>query len=681
MIAMDRQTAGVQMHDAPGKNLKSKSNYWLTLEPTIQIGAAIIVALSFIAYWPSLGGGFVWDDMILVEKNPLVTGTSSLANIWFAGDFSLSTVTTWIEWLAFRNNPAGYRVVNLLLHIGSALLLWRIFLQLRLRGTWLTGLLFALHPMCVASVAWISELKNTLSLPLFLSSLWFFLKAETPFAPPTQSTKNPTVAYLASIACFLLALMAKTSTVMLPMLLLLLAWWQRGRIAKSDLLKTAPHFALSITFGLMSVWYQTHQAIRAVIPQQENLLERLLAAAMAIWFYIWKAIFPANLSMIYPRWQISGITPLTLLPLLALVAVVVALWLARRKWPATRANLFTLAAFVITLFPVLGFFDMYFMIFSRVSDHLAYLPIATLPPLFASAIFFLKNTRIRLLVAAMIVCPLLFLTFQRSKVFHSDESLWRDAVAKNPNAWNAHNNLACNLAERGQLDAAMKYFALSLELNPRNAGAQQNYAKGLAMKGKFSEAEPHFIAALELKPDDADTHASYADALASNRRLTEAIEHYRAALDIKPYVKTRLRLAPLLAATGRTEDAIQVFRAVLKEQPDSVEALNNLAWILATCADAKLRNGEEAIGYADKAWKLTGGKEATILGTLGAAYAEARQFTNAIMASQQAIELAQSSGNTGFARVNQQLQQLYRSGRAYHEKPRTSPATNTTPTR
>ena len=132
---------------------------------------------------------------------------------------------------------------------------------------------------------------------------------------------------------------------------------------------------------------------------------------------------------------------------------------------------------------------------------------------------------------------------------------------------------------------------------------------------------------------------------------------------------------------GKTIHLADKIRAVLKEQPDSVEALNNLAWILATCADAKLRNGEEAISHADKAWKLTGGKEATMLGTLGAAYAEAGQFTNAITASQQAIELAQSSGNTGFARVNQQLQQLYRSGRAYHEKPRTSPATNTTPTR
>ncbi|KAB2653955.1 MAG: tetratricopeptide repeat protein [Verrucomicrobia bacterium] len=682
MLNLCRQTAVVEMDDSPpNQKNELRPNDWLNLEPNLAVGAGIIALLSLIAYWPSLGGGFVWDDLILVAKNPLVTGESSLSNIWFAGDFSLSTVAMWMEWLVFGKNPTGYRVVNLLLHIGSALMIWGILARLDFRAAWFKALIFVLHPTCVASVAWISELKNTLSLPLFLASVWFFLKTETPSAPPSHSTKNPIVAYLTSIACFLLALMAKTSTVMLPVFFLLIAWWQRGRIAKRDVLKSVPHFALAFAFGLMSVWYQTHQAIRAVIPQQENLLERLLTAAMAIWFYLWKIIFPINLSMIYPRWEISSITPLTLLPLFSLVAVAVGLWLARHKRPVARASLFTLAAFVIALFPVLGFFDMYFMIFSRVSDHLAYLPCATLLPLVASAVFLLKNARIRLLVAVMMVCPLLILTFQRAKVFHSDESLWRDTVAKNPNAWNAHNNLACNLAERGQLDDAINHFAVSLELNPKNAGAQQNYAKGLVMKGKFSEAEPHFRAALELKPDDADTHVSYADAFASNRRLAEAIEHYRAALDIKPDVKTRLRLAPLLAATGRTEDAIQEFRAVLKEQPDSVEALNNLAWILATCAEPKLRNGEEAVGYADKAWKLTGGKEATMLGTLGAAYAEAGQFTNAIMAAQQAIELAQASGNSGFARMNQQLQQLYRSGRAYHEKPRTSPATNTTPTR
>ena len=524
--------------------------------------------------------------------------------------------------------------------------------------------------MCVASVAWISELKNTLSLPLFLASIYFYLKAESPAATAIQPAKKPAADYVFSILCFVFALMAKTSTVVLPALLLLLAWWRRGRISKVDWFKTAPHFALAIIFGLMTVWFQTHQAIRAVVPQQENLFERVLAAAKAFWFYVGKAICPMELSMIYPRWEITAVSPATLLPLIALVVVFIGLWLLRRKWPMARHAWFTLAAFIIALFPVLGFFDMYFMVFSRVSDHLAYLPLATVPPLIASAVFLLKNPRVRLLAAVVMVCPLALLTFQRSKAFQSDEALWIDTVAKNPNAWNAHNNLACNLAERGELDTAMNHFARSLELNSNNASAQRNYAKALAMKGRFTEAAPHFRAALDQKPGDAETHSSYAEALAGNGRLTESVEHYTQALNIAPDINTRLRLAPLLAATGRASEAIKEFRAVLSDRRDSVEALNNLAWILATSAEATLRNGDEAVRLAERAWKLTGGKEATMLGTLAAAYAETGQFTNAVVAAQQAISIAQTSGNTGFARMNQQLQQLYRAGRAYHERPR-----------
>ena len=649
-------------------NNKTPPITWLTLEPSRKVGAAIILLSVIAAYWPSLGGGFVWDDMILVAKNPLVTGSVSLGNIWFAGDFSLTTVATWIEWLAFGKHPAGYRIVNLLLHAISSLLLWRILSRLQIRCAWLAGLLFAVHPMCVASVAWISELKNTLSLPLYLASIYFFLRFENEVTALSPNKRR--ALYGLSTASFTLALMAKTSTVMLPVLLLLLALWQRGRIKWNDLVRVIPHSTLALAFGLMTVWFQSNQAIRAVTVQNENLLERLLAAAMAIWFYIAKSVLPVNLCMIYPRWEISRITVTAIVPLFLLLVVIVGLWRVRHKWTWAKAVLFALIAFAVTLFPVLGFFDMYFMVFSRVSDHLAYLPLTVLIPLVAAGLGHIPRRQISVGLSALIIGSLLFLTFQRAKAFKSDEALWRDTVTKNPNAWNAHNNLACNLAEKGDIDAAMKHFALSLELNANNASAQRNYAKALVMKGRFTEAEPHFRASLEQKPNDADTLSNYAEALAANGRLTEAVERYSAALNIAPDHKTRLRLAPLLAATGQAESAIKEFRLVLKEQPDSVEALNNLAWMLATSSDATLRNGNEAVEHADKAWKLTGGKEATMLSTLGAAYAEAGQFTNAITASQQAIALAQASGNTSIVRMNQQLQQLYRAGRAYHEQPR-----------
>lgn len=637
------------------------------LRPDLRVGAWVLAALTFLAYWPSLRGGFVWDDLVLVLKNPLVTGEHNLINIWFAGDFSLSTVAMWFEHLLFGKNPLGYRVVNLALHIAGSLIFWRTLVRLDFRSSWVAALIFALHPVAVASVAWISELKNTLSLLLFLTSVYLFIRSENP-PHTTASGKRFSRDYLLSVLSFALALMAKTSTVALPVLLLLLAAWQRGRIASRDVLRTSPHFALALVFGLMTIWFQTHQAIRAVVPQQENLFERILAAGTAVWFYAGKILLPINLSMIYPRWETNAITPATVLPLLALVVVILSLWFLRAKWPMARAGLFVLAAFVFVLAPVLGLFDMYFMVFSRVSDHLAYLALLILPLLIAGGIFALNNARLRIGAALLVLLPLGFLTYQRSAVFQSDESLWRDTIAKNPNAWNAHNNLACNLAERGDMDSAMRHFARSLELNPKNASAQRNYARALAMRGRFNEADAHFRAALDLKPGDADTLAEHGDALAQDGRLTEAAERYRAALDVKPTPALRLRLAPLLATTGSTEAAIGQFRLVLHEQPESVEALNNLAWILATTADAKLRDGAEAVRLAEQAWKLTQGKEATAFGTLAAAYAETGQFTNAMIAVQQAIRLAQSSGNVRYAQLNQQLAQFYRAGRPYHER-------------
>jgi len=144
MPNQSRQTARVQMTTPPetDDSKKSSPQIWLTLEPSWLVGAVIIIALAIISYWPSLSGGFVWDDMILVVKNPLVTGESHLGNIWFTGDFSLSTVVTWMEWLAFGKNPAGYRVVNLMLHISSALMIWRILARLDFRAAWLKALIF-----------------------------------------------------------------------------------------------------------------------------------------------------------------------------------------------------------------------------------------------------------------------------------------------------------------------------------------------------------------------------------------------------------------------------------------------------------------------------------------------------------------------------------------------------------
>src|SRR5688572_9864799 len=199
-----------------------------TLRNPFAMGSVLILLLTFAIYWPALRGGFVWDDMILVEKNQLATGDLNLRTVWFGTDFPLTTVMFWIQWLLWGKNTFGYHVVNVLLHATSAVLVWRILLRLKIPGAWLAAALFAVHPVCVASVAWISEFKNTLSLPICLLSLWWYLRFEENCAEHKPAKAR--WCFWLSLAAFALALLSKTSIVMLPVILLICAWWQRGRI-------------------------------------------------------------------------------------------------------------------------------------------------------------------------------------------------------------------------------------------------------------------------------------------------------------------------------------------------------------------------------------------------------------------------------------------------------------------
>ncbi len=628
-------------------------------------GGLALTALVFASYWPSLKGGFVWDDLVLVAKNPLVTGELNLRSVWFTGDFSMTTVATWLEWLVFREHPQGYRLLNAAWHCLGSFMAWRFLARLRVPGAWLGAALFAVHPVTVASVAWISELKNTLSLPFFLTSGWAFLV----FSDELKSGRRAKARgyYALSVMAFFLALLAKTSTVMLPVVLLAGVWWREKALTRRNFWQVSPHFGLALVFGLLTIWFQSQQAIRSVTVQSEDFWGRLAGAGQALCFYLGKALLPVNLCMIYPRWEIVTPSLMSFVPLLLWLVALALAWQFRMAWG--RPVLFALVCFTATLFPVLGFLDMYFMIFSRVSDHLAYLPLLVITSVVGAAVSFWFNRRISQAMSVLLLATLMLLTRDRARTFVSDEVLWRDTVAKNPDAWNAQNNLACNLAERGELDAAIAHFEKSLELNPRNAPAHRNLGKALTLRGQFAGAEPHFQAALKLKPDDVETLVAYAGGLAENQRPTEAIEQLRKALSLKPDVQYRLQLAPLLAATGNPAAAAAEMQKILESQPDAFETLNNLAWIRATCPDATVRDGKAAVRLAQEACRVSENRHPTPFGTLAAAYAEAGDFTNAVNAAQTAIDLASAAGNEPFAAMNRQLLRLYQSGRAFHTPP------------
>jgi tetratricopeptide (TPR) repeat protein len=651
-------TPEIQPQNPPEPNHPVAGRWWRN-----HGGAGLaLVGMTVFGYWPSLRGGFVWDDLVLVTKNLLVTGELDLGSVWWRTDFSLSVVGNWLEWLVFKEFAPGYRIVNLLLHCLSAGLLWKLLGRLKIPGAWLGAALFAVHPVATASVAWISELKNTLSLPFFLLSGLAFLRYRE--QPETRTPGRTRWLYVGSLTAFVLALLAKTSTVMLPVLLLALGWWQDRKITRRIGIQLAPHFGLALVFGGLTVWRQTHQAIRAVTVQTGSGLERLADAGTAVWFYLGKALAPVNLCAIYPDWETTIPKALEFLPLALLGGAMGLSWRYRNTWG--RASLLALGCFTAALFPVLGLFDMYFMVFARVSDHLTYLPLIVVTASVGAVVGQIRLRSGRIGLATLLLAGALTLTWQRAAVYATDETLWQDTVQKNPRAWNAHNNLACNFAERGDLDRAMKHFARALELNPANAEAQRNLGRALMMRGRFPEAEPHFQAALKLRPADPETLTAYAEGLAQAQRFPEAIELLRQAISSKPTTVTRRQLVPLLLATDDYAAAIRELREILAMPPESFEDLNNLAWILATGPDGKWRDGAEAVRLAQQACQRSGGKLALPFGTLAAAYAEAGDFTNAVNTAQTAVNLATAAGDESFATMNRQLLKLYESRRAFH---------------
>jgi len=639
------------------------------------LGALLILALVVAAYRPILPGSFLMDDRRLIEgENPMVTGALGPFSVWFQTDFALSTFALWAQWLAWGARPGWYHAVNLGLHALSAVLLWRLLARLKIPGAWLAGAIFAVHPVGVASVARIAELKNTLSLPFFLMSALFYVRYEDASAPRKESSFDgpaglrpgaaAAVWYGLSLAAFVLALLSKTSTVMLPLLLLGGAAFRRGRITGRDWICTGPFFGLALAFGLMSAWFQKHQALAGQALAPESFWERLAIAGRAFWFYLGKALAPVRLNLMYPRWKVDASRLESFLPALLAGGVLLLCWRFRHSWG--RAALFGLGVFAVTLFPALGFFDSQFLIRWQVSDHLQYLPLIAPAALVAAGLAAALPARVFRGVAGVLVLVLTVLAFQRAEAYATPEGLFRDTLAKNPEAWAARNDLGVILAERADYAGAIEQFTASLQSNPEQADAHANLGQVLAVQGKFAPAEAEFRTALRVKPQDAPTHRDFAAVLAQEGKQPEAVFHLQFALSLQPDLATRLELAGLFFQEGDLGQAAAQYRQALRVNPDCVEALNNLAWLLATASDDKLRDGAEAARLAERALGLPPVKGMCVPGTLAAAYAEAGRFPEAIATAEKAVREETAAGETRFADLNRQGLTFYRAGKPWH---------------
>ncbi|HXR07342.1 MAG TPA: tetratricopeptide repeat protein, partial [Candidatus Acidoferrum sp.] len=527
----------------------------------------------------------------------------------------------------------------------------------------------AVHPVAVASVARIAEMKNTLSLPFFLLAALFYVRYEDASFPAKESVPQSRGVPAAlwhglSLGAFVLALLSKTSTVMLPLVLLGLAAFRRGRISGRDLICTGPFFGLALAFGLMSAWFQKHVYLVGLTLAQQSFGERLAIAGRAFWFYLGKAFWPVDLNLVYPRWKVDASSLLSYLPVLLIGAAFLLCWRLRRSWG--RPVLLGLGAFAVTLLPALGFFDSQFLTRWQVSDHLQYLPMIAPVALAAAALAVLLRAGVFRGAAALLVLGLTILTLARAQTFAAPERLFRDTLAKNPEAWAARNDLGVILAAATNLPAAIEQFTASIQSNPDNPDAHANLAQALALQGKFERAEPEFRKALALQPLDAQVYRNFAATLCQLGKPGEAARHLQTALSLKPDLPTRLELAQLFFQQGDLGQAETQYRLALRLDPDCLEALNNLGWLLATASDNHLRDGPEAVLLAERARRLPPLHGLCVAGTLAAAYAEAGRFPDAVATAENAVRDETAAGETQFAGLNRQLLTLYRAGQPWH---------------
>jgi Flp pilus assembly protein TadD len=629
------------------ERLKSHGNLRLVA------GAILIVALVLVIYLPILPGSFIMDDERLVKDgNPIFTGELTPRSVWFQTDFPLTLCTWWAQWLMWGNNPGGYHAVNIALQAVSALLLWRVLARLKIPGAWLAGAIFAVHPVCVGSVARIAELKNTLSLPFFLASFWAYLRYESSSLYPAdekpgsdpRSERQATWWFAFSFVAFVLALLSKTTTIMLPLALLGCAAWQRGRIARRDLLHTAPYFILALSFGLMSVWFQKYQALAGENLAPESFAERVATAGRNFWFYCGKAVLPVNLTVFYSRWRTDLPLLEAWLPSLLMAALCLVCWRFRRTWG--QHALFGVGCFAILLFPALGFFDAQCFTKFQVSDHLQYLPLIAFVSLGAGVMASLLRKTPFQSIAAALLLTLSVLAFKRAQVFATQEGLLRDTLAKNSAAWPVCNDLGVILVNHRQFPEAAEYFKAALKFQPNNPDLLANLAMTYFALGRPAEACVEYRAAVKIKPSSPRLHEGLSRALEQLGNNAAAIAHLKIALRMTSKTETRMNLADLLYEAHDYHQAVDQYRLLLSLNPNNTTGLNNLAYILANCPDKTVRDGAAAVELAERACQLTGYKEIPFISTLAAAYREAGRPNEASATADMAsrIQLAISEG-------------------------------------
>lgn len=572
---------------------------------------AALFALTAAAYLPALSAGYIWDDEQYVTHNVAVHAPNGLTKIWLdpwsvPQYYPVTMSSFWLENRIFGDRPGPHHATNVLLHALCAMVLWRLLWRLRVRGAWVAAAIFALHPVHVESVAWITERKNVLSGLFFLLSLGAWLR----FAPPDAEQRGSRRWYAAALAAFVVALLSKTVAGSMPAVALLIVWWKRGRIRLRDVVPLLPFFVLALAAGSTTAYLEKHR-VGAWGPDWDlSAAQRVLIAGRALWFYAGKLIVPAQLTFVYPRFQIVASQLLAWLWPAAAAATLAALWVLRAR--IGRGPLVACLYFAGVLVPALSFVNVFPMLYSFVADHFQYLASIGLIAL-AAAGGALACDRIpagRTLarfVTAAVLATLAFLTWSQARIYHDVETLWRDTLAKNPAAWMARANLASLLhfraagiddpeARRAGLQEAEREYRASLTLRPANLPARIQLSHLYEQVGDFERAHAELRAAAAQEngyPPGSRGYLQHANAwyelgrfLVARGDDAGAIDAFRRAVATRPDFEVALAAyGGALARSGDLEGAEVRLREALAVRPDAADPLNDLAGIYAGRGD------------------------------------------------------------------------------------------------
>ena len=554
------------------------------------LSALALMVLTFVAYWPAIqDGGFIWDDDDYVTANKTLRDVDGLKDIWLSPQttpqyYPLVHTGFWIEYRLWGLDPTGYHVTNVLLHALGSVLLWRLLRRLAVPGAWLAAGLFALHPVHVESVAWITERKNVLSGVFYLAAALGYLK----WADAKTAGQQRPCAYFGALLLFICALLSKTVTVSLPATLLLVAWWRQGRdgnLAKTEespvrwwagrILPLIPFFVIGLAFSILTVWMEKHHVGASGAEWDLSFLERFLIAGRALWFYIGKLIWPAGLCFNYPRWTIdAGVWWLYVFPL-AFAALVMLLWTGRKR--LGRGPLAAILFFAGSLFPALGFINVYPMRYSFVADHFQYLASIGVLVLVAALITSIGQRLaagawkpVRRVLPAVVLMILMLGSWKQCGIYRGVEVLWLDTISKNPVSWMACNNLGQLYLHENRLEEAIPLFEKAIFHNPLDPSAPNNLGVTLGRLGRDAEAKERYRQAIEIDSLDPQAYHNLGVAMVKEGRREEAIGFYRKALELNPgLAATHVNLGTTFVQMGHHEEAIQAFGKAVAIDPDT----------------------------------------------------------------------------------------------------------------